>query len=244
MGRFNSMYCLAIRWQLASYQQVAGGIASHRKMKNVMWLQNTAANSLEWSGQPCEDVSPPFPTRISVICWHLLATRCTTSADDSSCMVFRNTNSHILFFPNVFGLVLVILPWPPKNKKYHIYVFQKNTERTPARDTKLTDEIDQSASSLCDIGREHETSNCSAAAHWAVAFTAVYVDDVPESDAGERRVSFYGHTAVQNISNAFQGPYGKLANIISRVTFVKNRTHHLCFFPTPISVAAFFARQP
>lgn len=112
MGSFNAIYCLAIMWQLASYQQVARGTASHRKMKNVIWLQNIAANSLEWAqgGRPCEDVSPPFPTRIAVICWHLLATRCTTSADDSSGLVFRNTNSHILFIPNVFRLVLVILP--------------------------------------------------------------------------------------------------------------------------------------
>lgn len=73
----------------------------------------------------------------------------------------------------------------------------------------LTDKIDQSASSLFDDGREDETSNCSAAAQWVVALTAVHIVDVSESDAEKRQGSFYGHTVVLNMLNAFQDPNGK-----------------------------------
>lgn len=86
-----------------------------------------------------------------------------------------------------------------------------------ALDTLLTDEKDQPASSLFDVGREHETLNWSARAQWGVALTAVHVDDVPESDVGERQVGFYGHTVLQNVLSAFHDHYGKWANVISKV---------------------------
>lgn len=61
-----------------------------------------------------------------------------------------------------------------------------------------TDGTDESASSLCDVGREHGTSNCSAAAQWAVALTAVHIDAI-ESDAEVRQLNFCYHTALKII---------------------------------------------
>lgn len=92
---------------------------------------------------------------------------------------------------------------------YYVYSSEKYQDAPRSCDTALTDKTDQWTSSLCDVGREHETSNCSAAAQCAVALTAVHVDDVPESDAVVRQLSFYGHTAVQIMFCAFQDAYAK-----------------------------------